>query len=1034
MTRRISRRDVIVAPIGGLPLVFGQGGLLPTIRSITLSNNTFVGGSADGTVVGAISVQTTSGTFAGTIALGGTDATKFKLSSTSLPANLELNGTQAAGSYSITLTATDASFANSPFGPITFGITGTSTSARHLWDLTAINDTASTLTAGTYFLQRGLVFADGDLPAGTYPQLLVSGVAQPYTPYMITTWPSGAVKRMSVLIRPTFSLTASATQAIGVWNSGTAPAASGRTLTDLYNQSLSVQAVAAPVSGANITGTWGAWAASDTNNYAQYTLGDGQAGLVGKLRLKMALTQGGTPHGQLECDLFFALLNDGSNALGGVAFLARMIQPYYDIDSPAKNPRAFSSISYQYGAGPTTVAWPFPFTTAAFTATSGSKNLAISAGAGNLFQGGVDFQNVPVYLTGGALPTGLDGNTIYSCMIVNASSTTITLGTPLNGGNPRIVPSSNGSGTLNPCFSINHFGTLFGATASADWNIVQGTGSITSPAWCRAKLGATADQVYWASSKVLPPYDTSLIGSISNGTFAYNWNPESYGPLNWEQEDTGSAPGLGWIAGVNVRHFFTQSATDELIAKMIGLAGGFESYNFRDSTSKNLINLSGSNYTGMAAASAAQQAIRWGSGGTAGSWTIPPANNTANQLQSQTDMSHCPEFGIYPFLILGRPEYADIMCEMANGAVLVEVPTTNSARNVTTPITATGICTGYVSQQRAVSWATRNVMAAAGLLPDSYYDGSQITQYFKDNAANSLNWIINGIMPSLNSYCNTNGIYMNWQPSTGRVNLQSPWQTNYMMGAIAWAYGLLGDANAKTILENHATFLLHVLNTFGGWSLYTYHYHLDVGDTGSDAGTGPITDDTQFGGDLPGTSTWNTLSWGTTSPAFSITGPSPGNKGTWQYSNGDKLIFDPAQTGTHATPVGFTSDQPYYIVNVTKTTTLYTFDLANSIGGTAIIPTTAGSQSGGNVSSGDGGPWGVPQSSSVSVNSSPTSAGADSYVSTVKGIAGWIKFLGLSSPSLGDLAPIITDAQNRLTAAGVNWDQWQGWALSSNPS
>lgn len=92
-----------------------------TISSVTVSPGTFTGGAPDGTVVGTISVTVSSGSFGGSLSgPGGTDAARFKI----VGSNLELNGSQAAGSYSITITATDATFSNSPFTSSPISITG----------------------------------------------------------------------------------------------------------------------------------------------------------------------------------------------------------------------------------------------------------------------------------------------------------------------------------------------------------------------------------------------------------------------------------------------------------------------------------------------------------------------------------------------------------------------------------------------------------------------------------------------------------------------------------------------------------------------------------------------------------------------------------------------------------------------------------------------------------------------------------------------------------------------------------------------
>jgi beta-glucanase (GH16 family) len=59
--------------------------LPPAATDISLSNNTIAAGSPSGTVVGAIGVTTT-GTFAGSLALSGTDATKFQVQTNTGPA------------------------------------------------------------------------------------------------------------------------------------------------------------------------------------------------------------------------------------------------------------------------------------------------------------------------------------------------------------------------------------------------------------------------------------------------------------------------------------------------------------------------------------------------------------------------------------------------------------------------------------------------------------------------------------------------------------------------------------------------------------------------------------------------------------------------------------------------------------------------------------------------------------------------------------------------------------------------------------
>jgi hypothetical protein len=82
----------------------------PTISSVSLSKRTFTAGAPSGTVVGAISVTMSSGSFTGSLSLSGANASSFKI----VGSNLETNGVLPAGSYSINIVATESGASNSP--------------------------------------------------------------------------------------------------------------------------------------------------------------------------------------------------------------------------------------------------------------------------------------------------------------------------------------------------------------------------------------------------------------------------------------------------------------------------------------------------------------------------------------------------------------------------------------------------------------------------------------------------------------------------------------------------------------------------------------------------------------------------------------------------------------------------------------------------------------------------------------------------------------------------------------------------------
>ncbi len=84
-----------------------------SITGVSLSGSTFTGGAPSGTVVGAISVTMlpSSPTFSGSLSLSGTNASSFQI----VGSNLETNGAVPAGTYNITIIATEAGLTGSPF-------------------------------------------------------------------------------------------------------------------------------------------------------------------------------------------------------------------------------------------------------------------------------------------------------------------------------------------------------------------------------------------------------------------------------------------------------------------------------------------------------------------------------------------------------------------------------------------------------------------------------------------------------------------------------------------------------------------------------------------------------------------------------------------------------------------------------------------------------------------------------------------------------------------------------------------------------
>jgi hypothetical protein len=118
----------------------------PTISSLSLSNNSLTAGAPAGTVIGAISVTMSSGSFSGSLALSGANASSFKI----VGSNLETNGVLPAGSYTISIIATQSGAANSPFTQVaTITVVSQSISSVSLSNAPFVGGSPSGTVVGT---------------------------------------------------------------------------------------------------------------------------------------------------------------------------------------------------------------------------------------------------------------------------------------------------------------------------------------------------------------------------------------------------------------------------------------------------------------------------------------------------------------------------------------------------------------------------------------------------------------------------------------------------------------------------------------------------------------------------------------------------------------------------------------------------------------------------------------------------------------------------------------------------------------------
>jgi hypothetical protein len=390
----------------------GSGPPPQTILSITLSPTTYTAGVANG-VVGTVTVLMSNGNSpgpSGTLSITGTNSGGFHLSGTSSGASLLQNsgGTTGVGPYSdFNIVYTQAGISNSPQQ-----ITPTvAQGATFPMNITLVNSGGSTQSAGAVMQPFGLPFRDGDMTPSQVPVFTVSSVSQPFSYGLRSYYPSGNLRFVSIMLLQTgFSLGAGASIACTVSAAtGSWPAASGRTITDVYNQELVVNCPALstsdpsgdafdmlPGGGAYV----GSWLKSDANNYKVVQWMDGQAGAAWRVSTNMAPTQGGTADPLLKFDHYVFALGAGGSPLG-FRWLGRIRMPFYASMTTAncfffcEGPNSgspTSGLNWQInpgGAGVQTIVPTWPFATAtdvtstvAFTGTATLSNG--SGGSGNI--------------------------------------------------------------------------------------------------------------------------------------------------------------------------------------------------------------------------------------------------------------------------------------------------------------------------------------------------------------------------------------------------------------------------------------------------------------------------------------------------------------------------------------------------------------------------------------------------------------------------------------------------------------------------
>jgi len=695
--------------------------------------------------------------------------------------------------------------------------------------MTLVNTSGSTQSANFVTQTFGHPFRKGDIAngcSGGAPIFqLTGGTNVPFSEGLKPIcWTDGSLKWAPFMLRVPASIAGNGTLTINILSGGTTPSASGRALSDFATSSTDLNASVTGMD--NLSGTW----VSDLNqgigvaNTDNYHYMGGQAGDV--WRVRASFRQSSANHGQLEAYWYVQSLQDSSGGLYGLRYLYKIAQPWYNVDSPTKNWRSFSAWKTLNGAS---VLHDF------FSANFGS------AGAANFTWDGSDAQmnSTANGLTNGAelkltttgtLPSGLSTGTVYFASETSAPNT-FEIGVD-GGGQGTITPTTQcvGTCTATQYPYLTQFGSLFSpGTSSGKPDYIQAGGSSASDNTVRIQFNNT----YWRSTKMVPPY---LLGTVTpTSTAAAPYFPMTHGVFSWVLEQTGPAPQIGpepiWAA----QHFFNQDAESEQNIRIGGYFGGELPMNMRNNSTFTIPVANNTTYTGMPTANTFFQ---WtGASGFTSGFTEPSSPNVLISVFDEATFDHMPEFEYYPLLVLGEPQFNDMLVDHFNLAVVSHVGTVGNSAII--DATTNSISGGYATNPgnrdsningtqyygtnwcttsglRCQGWTARTMGLAMAIAGGYEPAASQTHQYISDTntATYAANLQYISLLPT---FAQNNGM---WFEPNGISH--AAWQMAYLLMGTSYTAATNELSNATSFATYLMKWPTFVDSTFGVWDVPYY--------------------------------------------------------------------------------------------------------------------------------------------------------------------------------------------------------------------
>ena len=638
-------------------------------------------------------------------------------------------------------------------------------------------------TQGANFIPHvvGMGFAKGDLSTGDWPVFkgAVSGDTYPATIWVRARWSDGSVKRIGALVLVTDSIAGSSDLDVEIYSGGSAPAASALSTSDLSAADLNVVLTGIE----NLTGTWtSSLNTGISDNDDLKLIADGPAGKV--WRIRQQFRDASSNHGQLECYHYVAALQNESDGLYGVRWLPRTVQPWYDNDSPTKLKRGFTAA---VKSGSTTLIAPTPGAAKTFSRLSGNYCTMTAHGMERGMTGRLT--------TTGTLPGGLSTGTTYAIRTTDDNTVQFfTKTSEATGIGTEVTITSAGSGThtFTPHIEIVHGASFWGSTTDGKWQFAQGGGSASAEPTVRWKF----PKAYLRSTKLIPPYDTSLSPTAPSTTQTYK--PNGKGGLRYNFPDTGPGDQIGpqpaWVA----RHFMLQTANAEQNVRVPALSIAHGNLCGRQSSTGTVPVLnaaSGTPYSGMGTATTSLRGWQYYSAGYTGA-----ADDTAGCIVM--DWAH---FGggstYYAGLITGEPQYDDLMIESAIYAIANRYTGTDYPQRNDSTLGYYGYTWRDTYHIRDDAWSTLNITLAAAANTETHWDAAGLHTYL--NALMTKNWEYPVTYNATqDSFWNDTGLF-HFRASDG---IGQPWMFNFAIYAAAFGYAVTENADALTMLRHFVKF------------------------------------------------------------------------------------------------------------------------------------------------------------------------------------------------------------------------------------